>query len=388
MARGDTFDDIGSIRTTGTEPRMTSRFLQVHRSTRIGLAAVFLAGSSVHATPARAADAPLERWTVGGDGGWDYLTVDSAGHRLFMSRGTRVDVVDTGTGNVSGSIANTNGVHGIALAEAANRGYTSNGKADSVTMFDLASLQVIKEAPVPGHNPDAILYEPGGKHVFTFNGKSKDVSVLDADTLAVVGAIAVPDKPEFAVEDGAGRIFVNIESDPGRLVEIDGQKLAIKATWPLPDCASPTGLAIDKLRHRLFSVCDGGVMAVTDATTGAHIATVKIGEGPDAAAYEPVRGLVFSSNGEGTLTVVRQESADRYRVAETLPTQRGARTMARDPASGRVYLVTSDFDPAPAPTAETPHPRPIPRAGTFTVLVVCPLCSVPAVREATLAPRL
>ena len=167
---------------------------------------------------------------------------------------------------------------------------------------------------------------------------------------------------------------MNIESDRGQLVVIDGLKLTIKAIWALPGCASPTGLSIDKVHHRLFSVCDGGVMAVTDAATGAHVATVKIGEGPDAAAYEPARGLVFSSNGDGTLTVVRQESADRYQVAETLPTQRGARTMALDPTSGRVYLVTAEFDPAPAATAETPHPRPIPRPGTFTVLVACPLC--------------
>jgi len=353
---------------------MTSRFVNIHRSMRIGLSAAFLVGSCVQAAPARAADAPLEHWAVGGDGGWDYLTLDSAGRRLFISRGTRVDVVDTGTGKVSGSIANTNGVHGIALAEAAKRGYTSNGNADSVTMFDLTSLQVIKEAPVPGHNPDAILYEPKGKHVFTFNGKSKDVSILDAGTLAVVRTIPVPDKPEFAADDGAGQVFVNIESDRGQLVVIDGLKLTIKATWALPGCASPTGLSIDKVHHRLFSVCDGGVMAVTDAATGAHVATVKIGEGPDAAAYEPARGLVFSSNGDGTLTVVRQESADRYQVAETLPTQRGARTMALDPTSGRVYLVTAEFDPAPAATAETPHPRPIPRPGTFTVLVACPLC--------------
>jgi YVTN family beta-propeller protein len=349
---------------------MTARFLKIDRAATRG--AALLAGLGLLATAAPAADSPLAQWQVGGDGGWDYLTFDPAGHRLFISRGTRVDVVDTSNGKVTGSIPDTNGVHGIALAEASKRGYTSNGKADSVTLFDLASLRVVKEAPVSGHNPDAIVYEPVGNHVFTFNGRSKDVSILAADTLAVIATLAVPDKPEFAVADGVGHVFVNIESDPGQMVEIDARRLRLEATWPLPGCASPTGLAIDKLHHRLFSVCDGGIMVVTNAETGAQVATVKIGEGPDAAAYDPVHGLVFSSNGEGTLTVVRQESADRYRVAETLPTKRGARTMALDPQTGRVYLVTADFDPAPAPTADTPHPRPKPRPGTFTVLVATP----------------
>jgi YVTN family beta-propeller protein len=349
---------------------MVSRFPRAHRS--IATAAASFASLSVLVAPAHAAGPQLQEWIIGGDGGWDYLTLDSAGRRLFMSRGTRVDVVDTGTGKVSGSIPATDGVHGVALAEDAKRGYTSNGKADSVTMFDLGTLAVIKESPVPGHNPDAIVYEPIGKHVFTFNGKSQNVSILDADTLAVIGELPVPDKPEFAVADGAGQVFVNIESDPGQLVVIDARQLSIKATWPLPGCASPTGLAIDEIHHRLFSVCAGGVMAVTDAVTGLQVATVKIGEGPDATAYDPNRRLVFSSNGEGTLTIARQESADRYRVSGTLPTKRGARTMALDPKTGRVYLVTSDFDPAPAATAESPHPRPVPKPGTFTVLVATP----------------
>lgn len=321
---------------------------------------------------ARASSTPtvLHQWTIGGDGGWDYLTLDRSGTRLFISRGNRVDVVETQAGKVMGTIPNTNGVHGIALAEDLKRGYTSNGKGDSVTEFDLHTLKVIKEAPVPGHNPDAILYEPVGKHVFTFNGRSKDVTVLDADTLAVVGRLPVPDKPEFAVDDGEGRIFVNIESEPGQMVVIDSRKLAVIATWTLPGCASPSGLALDKAHHRLFSVCDGKVMAVTDAVTGKQVAKVKVGEGPDAAAYDSQRGLVFSSNGDGTLSVIRQVAADRYEIAATVPTKHGARTMALDPASGKVYLVSADLGPAPAATADTPRPRPVPMPGTFTVLVV------------------
>jgi YVTN family beta-propeller protein len=311
----------------------------------------------------------VQRWKIGGGGGWDYLTVDAA-HRLFLSRGTQVDVVDTKTGTVIGTIPNTQGVHGIALAPDLHRGFTSNGRADSVTAFDLDTLKTLQEMKVPGHNPDSILYEPKGKHVFTFDGRSKDVTVLDATTLAVVTTIAVPDKPEFSQDDHAGHIFVNIESDPGQMVEIDAGKLSVTATWPLPGCNSPSGLAIDRRHHRLFSVCDGNVMAVTNSQTGAQVAQVPIGRGPDAAAYDEKRGLVFSSNGEGTLTVVKQDSPDHYSVLDTVKTQAGARTMALDSATGQVYLVTAEFGPAPAATTEQPHPRPTVVPDSFTVLVV------------------
>jgi len=310
----------------------------------------------------------VQRWKIGGAGGWDYLTVDSK-HRLFVSRGTEVDVLDTQSGKLLGTIPDTQGVHGIALAPDLHRGFTSNGRADSVTVFDLDTLKTIREVKVPGHNPDAILYESKGKHVFTFDGRSKDVTVLDASTLAIVATIPVPDKPEFAQDDQAGHIFANIESDPGQIVKIDSRKLTVEATWPLPGCNSPSGLAIDRVHHRLFSVCDGNVMAVTNAETGAQVAQVPIGKGPDAAAYDEKRHLVFSSNGEGTLTVIRQESADRYRVVDTVKTQAGARTMALDP-NGRVYLVTAEFGAAPAASADQPRPRPVPVPDSFTVLVV------------------
>jgi YVTN family beta-propeller protein len=311
----------------------------------------------------------LQRWQLGGAGGWDYLTVD-ARHRLFLSRGTQVDVVDTQSGKVLGTIPNTQGVHGIALAPDLHRGFTSNGRADSVTVFDLDTLKTLQEVKVPAHNPDCILYDPVGKHVFTFDGRSKDVTVLDASTLAVVATIPVPDKPEFAQDDHAGHIFVNIESDPGQMVVIDSRRLAVQSTWPLPGCNSPSGLAIDRAHRRLFSVCDGNVMAVTNGDSGAQVAQVPIGRGPDAAAYDEKRGLVFSSNGDGSLTVVRQQSADHYSVLDTVQTQAGARTMALDPATGRVYLVTAEFGPTPAATPEQPHPRPTPLPDSFTVLVV------------------
>lgn len=327
-------------------------------------------GLVVHAATADPSMQVVQRWKLGGTGGWDYLTLDAATHRLFISRATRVDVVDAQSGRLLGTIADTQGVHGIALAPDLHRGFTSNGKGDSITVFDLEGLKTIREVKIPAHNPDAILYEPSGKHVFTFNGKSKDVTVLDAATLAVVATIPVPDKPEFAVDDHAGQIFVNIESEPGQMAVIDSRKLTVKAIWPLAGCASPTGLAMDRVHRRLFSVCDGKVMAVTNADNGSSVAQVPIGAGPDAAAFDEQRSLVLSSNGEGNLTVVREESPDRYRIAATVKTQRGARTMAIDPAAGKVYLVTADFTAAPAPTSEQPHPRPVPVPDTFTLLVV------------------
>jgi YVTN family beta-propeller protein len=346
--------------------------LSTRTALQFGLA-LSLATALTTGSIAAGASAPnmavLQHWKLGGAGGWDYLAVDTKG-RLFISRATRVDVVSVESGKLIGSIPDTEGVHGIAFAPGLNRGFTSNGRANSVTAFDLDTLKVIKEAKVSGRNPDAILYEPSGKHVFTFNGASKDVTVLDASSLAVIATIPVPDKPEFAAQDGHGEIFVNIESDPGQMLVIDAQKLSVKNTWPLPGCNSPSGLAIDSARHRLFSVCDGKVMAVTNAANGKQVALVPIGEHPDAAGYDQKRGLVFSSNGEGTLSVVRQDSADRYSVVQTVPTQRGARTMALDGATGKVYLVTADFGPAPPATAEQPHPRPALIPDSFVVLAV------------------
>jgi YVTN family beta-propeller protein len=341
----------------------------LRRGTGFGLCVGLLAAMTSGAAPSGALEV-LEHWKLGGAGGWDYLTVDSAAHRLYVSRGTRVDVVNIDTGKVVGTIPDTQGVHGIALAKGLNRGYTSNGRANSVTVFDLDTLKITQEVPVPGKNPDAILFEPMNKHVFTFNGASKDATVLDASTLAVIGTIPLPDKPEFAAEDGHGRVFVNIESDPGELVVIDSKTLTVKSKWPLPGCNSPSGLAIDPSHNRLFSVCDGKVMAVTDSATGKQIARVAIGEHPDAAAYDARHAAAFSSNGDGSLTIVRQETPDRYTVAANLPTQRGARTMALDPATGRIYLATAEFGPAPPATAEQPHPRPAPIADSFVVLVV------------------
>lgn len=339
---------------------------------RLGLACAALCacGAAAAAGPEYAL---LTSNRIGGPGGWDYLASDAAGARVYLSRGDHVDVYDTASGKVAGQIPGTAGVHGIALAEAHNRGYTSNGRANSVTVFEISTLKVIKEVAIAGQNPDAILYEPVNDRIYTFNGKSKDVTVLDATSLAVIATLPVPDKPEFAATDGAGHVYVNIESEPGQLVAIDGKVPSVRATWTLAGCNSPTGLAIDAQRQRLFSVCDDKVMVVTSATSGKQVARVQIGQGPDAVAYDPALKLVYSSNGQdGTLSIVRQESADRYVVAQTLATARGARTLALDTKSHRVYLVTSDFGPAPAPTADVPHPRPPQVPDTFTVHVAGP----------------
>jgi DNA-binding beta-propeller fold protein YncE len=351
-----------------------------HRSNRLagGAAIAAMAAAALAlwaASPTDAAAATptlsvLQTFKVGGDGGWDYLTIDPETKRLFVSRGNRVDVISVESGTVVGSIPDTQGVHGIALANDLRRGFSSNGRGNSVTAFALDNLQIFKQIDVPAQNPDAILYDRQSQRVFTFNGVSKDVTVLDANTFAVAGRITVPDKPEFAVDDGKGQIFVNIESDPGQIVVIDSNTLAVKATWPLPGCDSPSGLAIDREHERLFSVCDGKVMAVTDAQSGKHIATIAIGERPDAAAYDRRRRLVYSSNGDGTLTVIHQDTPDHYSVVQTLATKRGARTMALDPVSGKVYLVTADFGPAPPPTDAQPTPRPVPIPGSFVILVV------------------
>ena len=338
----------------------------------LALAVLSLTVTAASAAPQAGDYALITSNRIGGTGGWDYIASDAAGARVFISRGDHVDVYDTASGKVAGQIPGTSGVHGIALNEKSNRGYTSNGKGNSITVFDLSTLKVVKEVPIAGQNPDAILYEPVTDRLYTFNGKSKDVTVLNATTLETIATVPVPGKPEFAVADEAGRVYANIETEPGQLVVIDGKVPALKATWPLPGCNSPTGLALDAAHHRLFSVCDDKVMAVTNALTGKQVARVAIGEGPDAVAYDAALGLVFSSNGEGTLTIVKQESPDRYTVAKTLGTARGARTMALDAKSHRVYLVTSDFGAAPAPTADVPHPRPPQVPDTFTVHVAGP----------------
>jgi YVTN family beta-propeller protein len=310
----------------------------------------------------------INQYKLGGEGGWDYLAVDAKARRVYVSHATHVMVVDADTGAVVGDIPDTPGVHGVAVAEEAGKGYVSNGRASTVTVFDLKTLKTLKQIPV-GKNPDAIVYDDASKRVFTMNGGSSDTTAIDVKTDAVAGTLALGGRPEFAVADGQGKVFVNLE-DKSAIAEFDSRRLAVEATWPIAPAEEPSGLAFDRKHRRLFSVGSNKLMAVVNADTGKVSATVPIGGGVDAAAFDPETGLVFSSNGEGTLTVVHEDSPDKYTVVENVKTQRGARTMALDPKTHRAYLVTAEFGPPPAPTPERPRPRPSIVPGTFTLLVV------------------
>ena len=304
---------------------------------------------------------------LGGEGGWDYLSYDKDAHRLFITRGSHVMVVDTNTLKVTDDIPDLSGIHGVALSPEFARGFISNGGDNSVTIFDLKTLKKLDNVKV-GERPDAILYDPFTKRVFTFNARGKDSTVLDAASGKVAGTIPLGGKPEFAATDLKGKVFVNIE-DKDEIAQLDANKLTVLNRWPLGSCKEPSALAIDKEHHRLFAGCDNKMMAVVDADSGKVLATPPIGEGVDANAFDETTGLAFASCGEGVLTVVHEDSPSSFSVVENLKTQRGARTMTLDPKTHNVYLVTANYGPAPAPTADQPHPRPTILPDTFVVLV-------------------
>jgi len=306
---------------------------------------------------------------LGGEGGWDYLKIDPDSRRLFISRATHVLVIDADSLKPVGDIPDTQGVHGIALAPELGRGFTSNGREGTVTIFDLKTLEVVSKVKDVGENPDAILYDSGSKRVFTFNGRSHDATAIDPKAGAVIGKIALEGKPEFAVSTGAGEVFVNIE-DKSEIAALDPKQLKVKSRWSLAPCEGPSGLAMDVQNRRLFAGCGNKMMAVVNADTGKVITTLPIGQGVDANRFDPDTHLAFASCGDGSLTVVREESADKFSVAETVPTERGARTMALDRKTHQVFLVTAKFGPPPAATPEQPRPRPPILPDTFEVLVV------------------
>ena len=324
------------------------------------------------AAPAFAADGAysiVDHWKIGGEGGWDYLLADPSAHVLYVTHGTQVEVVDTTTGKKITAITGFKGTHGIALDTDGKVGFISGGAGNEVVSFDRKTYARITSIPT-GQNPYGILFEPTTKTVWAFNGLSSDATVIDAATMKVVATIKLSGKPEFPVTDGAGHIFVNIENK-NSVVSLDAKKLAVAAEWPLAGCESPSGHAIDTARHRLFEVCDGGVMTITDYQTGKQIAKAKIGDCPDAAGFDPKNQLAFSSDGEtGTLSIVSTKAGDNFKTIQTLPTQKGARTMAFDSGTGRIYLVDAEYGPAPAPTAQVPHPRPVGIPGSFSVIVV------------------
>ena len=315
------------------------------------LAAVLLAGMTAPAVAYHLA----REINLPGTGGWDYLTFDATRTRLFVAHSTHVDVLDTAKLALIGTIADTPGVHGVAIADSLGHGYVSAGAASGVVVFDLHSLARLAEIRTTGDNPDAILYEPTTHRVFTFNGRGRNVTVIDTAKNKVVGTIAVDAKPEFAVHDGAGQVFVNLE-DRNSLAAIDARTLTVTAKWPLAGCEEPTGLAIDRQHHRLFAACSNKVMAIVDSTTGHDVAQVPIGARIDGAAFDAGKQLAFASGGDATLTVIREETPDKFSVVETVTTKPGARTLTLDEQSHRIFLATGQRDVQ----------------GTFEVLVVEP----------------
>jgi DNA-binding beta-propeller fold protein YncE len=331
--------------------------------------------ASLAALVALAAPAPLfhaePAWSLGGEGGWDYVTADAATRRLYVSHGTRFEVLDLARRARLAVIEPTPGVHGVALAPDLHRGFISCGRDSSMLVFDLDSLRTLQRVALPGRNPDAILYEPTTHRVFTFNGGSANATAVDAATTALLGNIALGGQPEFAVADGKGKVFVNIE-DRSEVVELDPRELTVRRRWSIAPGEEPSGLAIDRVHHRLFSVCGNRTMVISDAERGKVLATVPIGGGVDGVVYDPRRGLAISSNGEGTITVVRSQPRDAFAVAETDTTERGARTLAIDDSTGTLYLPTADFGPPPSPTPDRPHPRRSIVSDTFRILIYPP----------------
>jgi DNA-binding beta-propeller fold protein YncE len=325
--------------------------------------------------PCRAAPAEaggyrvIKSYKLGGEGGWDILTIDPDAHRLYYGRGTRVQVLDVNSGKLVGEVPDTPGVHGVALAPDLGRGFTSNGRDSSVTIFDLKTLATLGKIRLDARNPDFILYEPVSKRVFAFNGGSGNATAIDAATGTVVGAVALGGKPEFAVEDGRGRVFVNLE-DSSAVVEFEAKSLTLESRWPLAPGEEPSGLAMDRVHRRLFAGCGNQRMVVVDADSGRVVTTLPIGKGVDGTAFDPATRLVFSSNGEGTLSVIHEDSPEKFSVVGEVPTQRGARTMALDEKRHRIYLAAASFGEPPAPTEEHPHPRPPMVPGSFVILVL------------------
>ena len=307
---------------------------------------------------------------IPGDWGWDYLLADGANRVLYVSHGTQVELLDLDSEKVTGKIDGMMHIHGIALANELNRGFISDGGENNVVVFDMKSHAVLQKVKT-GTNPDGILYDPASKRVFAFNGKSADATAIDAATGNVLGTIPVGGKPEFPVSDGKGNVYANIE-DKNEIIKIDPQALKVLAHWSIAPCEGPSGLAMDIASNRLFAVCDEKKMVVVDAGTGKVVTTVAIGDGPDATAYDPDKKLVFSSNGAGTLTVVKQESADKYTVLDNVKTEKSARTMALDPKTHKIYLPAAQFGAPPAPTADNPHPRGKAVPGSFHLIVVSP----------------
>jgi YVTN family beta-propeller protein len=302
-----------------------------------------------------------------GDGGWDYISVDESASRLYVSHATMALVVDLKTGKTIGKIPNTNGIHGIAVASTLNKGFTSNGRDSSVTIFDLKTLEVTGKIKVTGKNPDAILYDAFSQKLFTFNGGSSSATVIDAKSNVVIATIALDGKPEFPSSNGQGKIYVNIE-DKNKISVINTISLTVENSWSIAPGEEPSGLALDNETHRLFSVCGNKLMVISDAEAGKVITTLPIGDRCDGVAFDPGLKRAYSSNGEGSITVVQEENKDSFKVLETVTTVRGARTITLDKTTHHLYLPAAEFEPL-----QGGNRRPATKPGSFMVLDVAPV---------------
>lgn len=351
----------------GAEERVKRNFrLQLFRLAVASVAMFMIAysGSAIAQGPYHVA----AQWKIGGDTWWDYVALDPVSKLLYVTHGDHVVAIDTSTGTVKADITGLKGTHGVAFDTSGKFGYISDGGANEVVVFNRKTNAIVAHVAA-GTNPDGIMFEPVTQTVWAFNGRSKNATVIDDATHQVIATVPLPGRPEFPIADGKGSIYDNIE-DLSEIVHIDAKAHTVLAAWPIAPCESPSGLAIDKKHDRLFAVCDGNKMAVVDATTGKVVATPAIGDGPDAARFDAKHQLAFSSNGDGTLTVVHEDSPDKYSVIQTLATKKGARTLELDEATGKIYLITADFGPRPPATPEHPHPRPALAPGSFVVLVV------------------
>lgn len=331
------------------------------------LATTAALGQTPAATPGASGYHLAATWKPGGEGGWDYLSVDPAAHRLYVTRPDRVQVIDTESGKLVGEVLGLDGGHGVALATEFHRGFASSGRSNTVVVFDLETLKPVGEPLAVGKKPDAIIYDSASKHVFAFDGGSDEASVIDAGTAKVVGTIPLGGGPEFAAVDGKGTLYVNLE-DKSETLAIDTQKNAVTHRWPLAPGDGPSGLALDAATGHLFAGCHNEQMAVLDAASGKVLASPAIGQGVDACAFDPGTGFAFASCGDGTMTVVKETAPGNFPVLEKVLTKPGARTMALDPVTHAVFLAAADYEPAPAPAPGEKRTRPKMVPGSYVVL--------------------
>ena len=323
---------------------------------------------SVNAGYAQSGYKIIKKINVPGDGKWDFITFDNTSRTVYVSHATLMQAIDVDKGTIKGEVKNTPGIHGIAIANEAGKGFTSNGKDSTVTVFDLKTFATIKTIKVPGSNPDHIIYDSFSKNIFVFNNKSSDVSIIDPKQLTILKTAKLDGMPELAVSDGKGSIYVNLE-DKNEMVKLDAKTYEVKARWPLAPGEEPTGIALDSKNGRLFAGCANKTLVVINAATGKVVSTQPIGDKVDGVAFDPATKQIFTSNGEGTVTVIQQESADSYKVIEIVTTKKGAKTIALDETKHQLYISAAEMS-TPAASEGTPNPKPIVTPGTFGVLVV------------------